>query len=229
MKRNLSVLTIISIIAASCGSAQAIPTFGTLMPEKGKYQGGARANFIFDREVNEYDNAKMFSYSYKMSYGFTDWFCFDGLIGFGSVMAEHENESQLRYPYNFNGGYGWRAKIYKDEERAIDWVWGFQHVSTHPDKQRYRGRKHEIIWDEWQVSTVMSKHIWRFTPYCGAKWSFTYLISKIDNNRHRRMSNGPPIGLVIGSDMRLGDYAYLNMEGRFFDETAMNAGFTIKY
>ena len=231
MRRPAQMITpvVIFLLLLSGGNAAAIPTFGTLMPERGKYQAGGRANFIFEREVKDYDSGKMSSYSYQMSYGLSEWFCLDGLIGWGIVRAGHINEKELRYPVNFNGGYGWRAKLYKNEEQNIDWVFGFQHVSAHPNNQIYNGIKHEMIWDEWQLSTVLSKELRNLRPYCGMKWSFTYFISKQGHDRHRRLSNGYPIGLVVGTDLRMNNYIYINAEGRFFDETALNAGFTIRY
>lgn len=199
------------------------------MPKTGRWQAGARADIIFDKEIKDYKNAETNGYYYKVSYGFSDWFCFDGLVGMGDVRSKNEGADRLRYPFGFSGGYGFRAKLYKNGRYGVDWVCGFQHVSTHPAKQWYSGRKYSIIWDEWQFSTVMSKQAAAFTPYCGMKWSFTYLISKLDNDRHRRLSNGPPIGLVAGADMRINDYIHFDVESRFFDETALNAGFTIRY
>lgn len=211
-------------------SAVAIPSFGTLMPKGGEYQGGARVDLIFDRDVKDYESAETAAYYYKASYGLADWFSIDTLVGIGNVRSDHIlDEKELRYPNHFSGGYGWRAKLYKNEKYGIDWICGFQHVSTHPDKQWYNGRKYKVIWDDWQLSTLISKEIWALRPYCGVKWSFVYLISKVDNNRNRRLSNGHPIGLVVGTDVRINDYIYLNVESRFFDETALNAGFTVRY
>lgn len=223
------LLTSFLIFLLHKNKAMAIPTFGTLMPKVGQWQAGLRSDLIFQRDIKDYDNAQTSAYYYKASFGFADWFCLDGLIGLGNVRAELANDKELRYPFNFSGGYGWRAKLYQNEKYGIDWVWGFQHVSTHPKNQWNNGKKYQIIWDEWQFSTVLSKRIFSFIPYCGMKWSFTYLISKVDNERHRRLSNGPPIGLVVGTDLRMNDYIYLNVEGRFFDEAAVNAGFTVRY
>jgi hypothetical protein len=231
MKKKIILATMsvmVSIIHAA--GAIAIPSFGTLMPKSGEYQAGGRADLIFERDVKDYREEKASAYHYSISFGFADWFCFDGMIGLGTVGAEFEETGNLNYPANFSGGYGWRAKIYKNEKHKIDWVFGFQHMSTHPGKRRQvKGRKHEIILDDWQLSTMVSKKVWRLTPYCGMKWSFLYLINKIDGDRHRRISKGSQIGLIVGTDVQLNDYLYLNTEGRFFDETAFNAGFTVRY
>lgn len=210
-------------------SAIAISTFGTLMPKDGQYQGGGRADLIFDKKVKDYDSAKATAYLYKASFGLADWFCLDATIGLGNVRAELINEKKLRYPFNFAGGYGWRARIYQNKKYGIDWLFGFQHLCIHPQNQWHKGKKREIIWDEWQFSTILSKRIWNLMPYCGMKWSYTYLVNKVDGDRHRRLSNGSSIGLVVGTDVSMNDYIYLNAEGRFFDETALNAGFTIRY
>ncbi len=229
MNKIITALTTFLCIL-SANTAMAIPTYGTLMPRGGEYQGGGRADLVFDRDVKDYRDASSYTYQYTASYGFTDWFCVEGSIGLGDVVAEFDNMNKLRYPIKFSGGYGWRAKLYKNEKYGVDCVFGFQHVSTHPGARRQvLGRKHEIIWDEWQFSTTISKEVWRLRPYCGTKWSFIYLISKTDGDRHRRLSNDSPIGLVVGTDLRLNNYLYMNVEGRLFDEEALNAGFTVRF
>lgn len=229
MKRSVSILLVL-FLAFSASPVSAIPSFGTLMPTAGEGIGGGRADFIFDRDFDEYEDAKAGGYYYQASYGLTDWFSLDGMIGLGSVTAEFESSDKLRYPTNFSGGYGFRLRPYRNEKHGIDWVAGFQHMSTHPGKRRQvKGRKYEIIWDEWQLSSTISKEIWRLRPYCGMKYSFTYLISKVDGDRRRRLSNGSPIGLIVGTDVKVADHVYVNAEGRFFDETALNAGVVIRY
>ena len=229
MKKGF-IPVIISIIIFYGGTAWAIPTFGTLMPKKNNYQGGARADFIFERDVKDYNSASTNAFHYTASYGFADWFCIDTMVGLGNVKSEHiQDNKKIRYPYNFSGGYGWRAKLYKNKTSGTDWVFGFQHMSTHPSNEYSGGKQHDIIWDEWQISSTVSKKIWLFTPYCGMKWSFIYLINKLDYDRHRRISNSAPIGLVVGTDFRLIDYIHLNIEARFYDETALNTGFTVRY
>lgn len=209
--------------------ASALPTFGTLMPERGKWQAGGRADFVFDRNIKDFDDAQTSAYHYTASYGFADWFSFDGMIGWGDLGSELIGEEKIRHRFGFSGGYGFRAKLYKNEKYNFDWAAGFQHMSTHPPNEYYAGRQRDIIWDEWQLSTTASLGLWRFTPYCGVKWSVAYLIYKIDHDRHRRLSNGPPVGLVVGTDFRVFDYIYINTEGRFFDETSLNAGLTVRY
>ncbi len=234
-RKSLKSLVYKTICAVICvaswtGAAHAIPSFGTQMPAAGKYHAGYRANFVFNRDVEDYEEAGTYAYHYELSYGFSDWFCFDGMIGLGGVEAEYTNRDKLEYSPGFSGGYGFRAKIYDNQRHELDWVMGFQHMSTHPGKRRQvKGHKYEIIWDEWQFSTTMSKKLWRFIPYCGMKWSFIYLIDKVDGDRHRKLSEGAPVGLIVGTDFRLNDYLFLNAEGRFFDEEAVSAGLTMRY
>ncbi len=199
------------------------------MPKGGQWLGGARSDFIFNRRVEKYKSASTTTYLYNASYGFADWFSIHGLIGFGDVHARLKGDKTLRYPYNFAGGYGWRAKLYKNDKEKIDWVFGFQHISVHPGDQWHNSTKYQIIWDEWQLSTTVSKKVFNLTPYLGAKWSFIYLISKEDGDRKRRISNGSPVGFIAGTDMKINRYTYLNVEGRFLDEMGLNAGFTIRY
>jgi hypothetical protein len=55
-----------------------------------------------------------------------------------------------------------------------------------------------------------------------------YLISKTDGDSRRKLSKSP-LGLVVGTDLRVNDYLNLNIEGRFVDETALNTGITVRY
>ncbi len=230
MKKITLYMIAVALSVIYVTSSLAIPSFGTLMPKKGGWQVGGRTDRIFKRDVKDYRDENASAYHCTISYGLSEWFSFDGMIGLGTVGAEFNDTGNLNYPASFSGGYGWRAKLYKSDKYRIDWVWGFQHMSTHPGKRRQvKGRKYSIILDDWQLSTTISKKIWRLTPYCGMKYSFLYLINKIDGDRHRRFSRGTPIGLIVGTDLQVNDYLYINAEGRFFDETALNAGFTVRY
>lgn len=230
MKKRLLIALLVAIIPLIGRAAFAIPSFGTNMPKGKEWRHGARGDLIFGRRVESYKEAEISSYHYTLSIGLFDWLCLDGMAGVGTITSEYINSEKLRYTANFSGGYGWRAKIYKNKDWGIDWVIGFQHMSVHPGTRRQvKGRKHEIIWDDWQLSTTVSKKLWRFTPYCGTKWSTVYLISKTDGDWRRKLSKGTPVGLIIGTDFEINDRLFVSAEGRFIDETGLNAGFTFKY
>ncbi len=224
-----AICAIAFAVSFVAGTARAIPSFGAKMPKQWSSHHGARTDFIFDREVKDYKTARARTYHYTLSIGLTDWLSFDGMVGLGDVTGEYRNSNELKFPAHFSWGYGWRARLYKNEEYNLDWVFGFQHMSTHPQKRHALRKKYSIIWDEWQLSTVIAKDIWKLTPYCGMKYSFVYLIDTVDGDRHRRHSNGSPIGLIIGTDMRMTDNIFVNVEGRFVDEKGLNAGLTYRY
>jgi len=199
------------------------------MPEKGSWQAGFETNIVLERDAKDYQEVRSNQYFYNLSFGFTDWFCFDGKLGMGDIETESSVVPDADYEINFAGGYGWRAKLFHDKKTNLKCILGFEHISVHPSDKDINGRSYEIIWDDWQLQAVLSKKIGRLNPYCGAKWSVLYIIRRIEGDRTRRHSYDDNIGLIAGADMRVNDYIFMNVEGRFFDETALSAGFTIRY
>ncbi len=228
MKRFISQLLILLLVFSHATTVNAVPSFGTIMPKEWGWQAGGEVSTVFNREVKEYNAAATTSYFYNLSFGFADWFSFDGKLGLGDITVEPKDGKSRHFDVHFSGGYGWRAKIFENKKKDVRGILSFQHISTHPQKENVNGLPYSIIWDDWQVHMLASKKIGRFSPYCGVKWSFVYLIRKINHNRNRRHSRDA-IGLIVGTDFKMGDYIYMNMEGRFFDETALSTGFTVRY
>jgi len=228
MKKFISVIIFFVYLFSNVGVLSAVPSFGTIMPESGQWNAGGQVNLVFEREVENYDNAESTQYYYNLSFGFADWFAFDAKLGVGDIATDSISETDVNYRTNFAGGYGWRAKLFKDKKTNINGILGFEHISVHPSCKEIDSVKHDMIWDEWQMQALTFKELGNLNAYCGLSWSVLYLIRKISGDRTRRHSHDP-IGLIVGTDLRMNDYIFLNVEGRFFDETALNTGFTIKY
>ena len=228
IKKAVILLVIAFSLLTSPVPLGATPSFGTVMPKAGKWQAGGEVNITFDKDVRDYEKAESNQYFYNLSFGFADWFSFDAKLGLGDVTAEPLSGADTYYRVGFAGGYGWRAKLFEDKKSRIKGICAFEHISTHPQRKKIYGIQHDIIWDDWQLELLASKSMGRLEPYCGIKGSLLYLIRKIDGNRTRRSSRDH-IGLIIGTDMRVSDYIFVNVEGRFFDETALSTGFTVRY
>jgi len=226
--KKIGVLAIIVVLLLNTCPAGAVPSFGTTMPDQNGWTAGGEVNVTFDRKgVKDYHEARSTQYFYNLSYGFADWFSVDAKIGLGDVEAKALFQGTARYNVGFAGGYGWRAKLFDDKKSGFKGIWGFEHISVHPDGKTIDGLEHDIIWDDWQVHATAYRQLGSMSPYCGLKWSFLYLIRKIDDDRSRRHSHDP-IGLIVGTDIQMNDYLFVNIEGRFIDETALSTGFTVK-
>jgi hypothetical protein len=233
MKKNRIILIIVFsiLIHMLCGVAPAgaVPSFGTVMPERGKWIAGVQANYTFKRDVRDYSNVGSSQYFYNLSFGFSDWFSFDAKLGIGSIKAKPLNAGEYNnYRANFAGGYGCRARLFEETKSKIKTILGFEHISVHPSGKNIASERHDIIWDDWQAHLTAFREFGNIYPYCGMRGSLLYIIRKISGNRTRRHS-GDYLGLVVGTDVKMNEYVYMSVEGRFFDESALSTGITIKY
>ena len=103
-------------------------------------------------------------------------------------------------------------------------IFGFQHISVHPNSQIVNNKKNQIILDDWQLSTLLSKGFNRFTPYLGMKLSRLDFIHKVDGVRKRKKCEDN-FGVFVGTDIYIKDEFRINLEGRFIDEVAIAIGF----
>ena len=222
------VIILVHLIICQPALLDAAPSFGTIMPDAGEWIAGFETNLAFEQKVRDYHNVQSNQYFYCLSFGFADWFSFDGKLGAGDAIVKPLPGNSTRYRINFSGGYGWRAKLFEDKKHNIKGIWGFQHASVHPSSKMIDGIKNDIIWDDWQIQALATKKLGNLRPYCGLKWSLLYIIQRIDGNRTRRRSLDH-VGLIVGTDLSMNNYTFLNIEGRFLDETALSTGLTIKY
>ena len=208
----------------------AAPLYGPDMPKRGQWYMGFETNLVSKRDMNKgLGEAESNQYFYNTSYGVYDWLAFDGKLGVGDVEFDTVDVGPLDGDFGFAGAYGLRFKIYNDESKKLRAIFGFQHISAHPPHEEVNSVKYTAIWDEWQLSLLLAKDLGKFNPYVGMKASQLYIIRR-DNSEKDWSWNGSSdhFGIIIGSNVDLLDNCYINVEGRFIDETAFSAALTYK-
>lgn len=219
---TIMVTVILGIFVAPRGFAA--PSYGTDMPKKGEWVKALETNIIFKRKLDKsYGKFKSEQYFFNLSYGISDWVVVDLKIGMGNVNHEQTDSYGLDYDAHFAGGYGFRVRVFDRPSYGVKGVLGFQHISVHPPAERIEGDKNKVILDDWQISALVSKDFHLFTPYLGVKFSRSDLIHRLNGVRKRKKSGNPSLGLVVGTDLRLGEKFKLNVEGCVIDETALSA------
>ncbi len=223
----LFVIFLLLIISCDLPAVYGAPCYGTNMSSRNKFSMGAEVNVINNRDLAD-DNGKASSrqYFYKLSYGLTDWFCLDGKIGVGDITYKPGNAEKTVYPTNFAGGYGFRIKVYKNEQQKIDAVCGFQHISVHPGTKMINGTTNSVILDDWQGSALVSKNFGLLTPYAGTRLTRLDIIHRISGDGRKRHKSDVDFDGVVGTDINLTKSSFINIEGRFIRESSFNFGFT---
>src|SRR3989338_2444315 len=123
----LSFFIFLSTINHQPSTVLAAPCCGRYMPAKGKWNAGAQTHIITNRKLRSpYGKVASRQYFYQMSWGVLDWFCLDGKIGIGDVTYKSQG-LDTAYPLNFAGGYGFRARYYRNAKHGVDAILGFQH------------------------------------------------------------------------------------------------------
>ncbi|MCX5709439.1 MAG: hypothetical protein NT088_01745 [Candidatus Omnitrophica bacterium] len=204
--------------------AEAAPCYGTKMPEKNKFFAGLQNYSIYKRDLKD-DNGKLRSLQdfVTVSYGVFDWLSIDLKGGAGDIKQHPENSGEMRYNTGFAGGYGFRVRLL--DKNRIKSVFGFQHISVHPASRESAGVKNQAILDDWQASLLASYKFDFATPYIGTRWSRVDYIHKVNGDRKRVMSDlGKSVGLIVGIDVPLNKKIWLNLEGSFFDSSALAFG-----
>ncbi|MCX5711298.1 MAG: hypothetical protein NT060_05065 [Candidatus Omnitrophica bacterium] len=202
----------------------AAPCYGTRMPEKNKFFAGLQNYTIYKRDL-ENNNGKLRSLQdfVTASYGVFDWLSVDLKGGAGYINQHPENSGEVRYNTGFAGGDGFRVRLM--DKKRIKTVFGFQHISVHPSSRDVAGVKNQAILDDWQASLLASYEFNFATPYIGTRWSRVDYIHKVDGDRKRVMSDlDKSVGLIVGIDVPLNKKIWLNLEGSFFDSSALAFG-----
>jgi hypothetical protein len=87
--------------------------------------------------------------------------------------------------------------------------------------------------DEWQVALAVSYQMDQFIPYIGGKYSDSSGDAKttIVNDKEYKVDfrNKTKVGMFVGGDFLVNDSFTANIEGRFFDETALSLGATLRF
>jgi len=225
--RVLSTFLLFCFLGSYCCAA---PIYGPAMPKRGQWHMGFESNLVFDRDMKKgLGGAETTQFFYDESYGIYDWLSFDGRLGLGDAEFDTREAGHLDYGFGFAGAYGTRFRIYNNEEKRLTGIFGFQHISAHPPREEVNNVKYSAIWDEWQFSLLLAKGIGNFKPYAGIKASQLYIIRR-DNAQNEWAWNGARkhFGVVAGSNINLFKNCFLDLEGRFIDETAFSAALNFK-
>lgn len=209
--------------------AYAAPCYGARMPKKNTASVGLQSYDILKRDLKDnYGSVRSLQNFLLVSYGVTDWFSIDLKGGAGYIKAHPLDVSEIDYSTNFAGGYGVRFRIF--EKDKLKSVFGFQHISVHPEKKVTDAGVNRAILDDWQVSILASYDLSVMTPYMGTRWSRVDYIHKINDDRKRKMSDlDNTIGLVAGCDIPWGEKFWVNLEGQFIDAQAFAVSFNYSF
>ncbi len=206
------------VLYAACYAA---PCYGTKMPKENKFFLGAQTHTIFKRYLeDEFGKLRSTQHFFLLSYGVFNWLSIDLKAGSGNIKQHPVGSDEVDYNSNFAGGYGFRLRLYENENLKI--VSGFQHISVHPKSRDLGDVRNKAILDDWQWSILASYDFKRIMPYLGTKWSRVDYIHNVNGERKRRMSDlTKDIGLVTGIDFSLTQNCWLNLESQFIDGEAL--------
>lgn len=207
----------------------AAPCYGTRMPKKKELFLGLE-NYAILKRYLEGDFGKLRSRQsfLLISYGLSDWLAIDLKGGAGNIKQHPLGSDEIDYSSGFSGGYGLRVKLF--EERNLKSVFGFQHISVHPQSKHLGNVKHQAILDDWQVSLLASYDFAKISPYLGMRWSRVDYIHWLAGERKRIMSDlTKDIGLILGLDLPLSKKIGLNLEGQFLDSQALSLGLNYQW
>lgn len=219
------------VLCIGSTSLNAAPSYGTGMLDKRQAVIGTETYTLFDRDLEDSQGCiRSLQHFFLLSYGVFDWLTIDLKGGAGYIKQNPANAAELDYPTSFAGGYGFRIKLYENENHSLRAVFGFHHISVHPRSIRVNGTKRRAILDDWQTELLFSKDMFGTTPYLGTKWSRVDYIHWENGTRKRRMSDlTRSIGLIAGIDIPLTQEVSLNLEGHFMDEKAFSAAFLYSF
>ena len=226
---RLFALILLLVVFLAPASSYAAPCYGTKMPVKGEFFSGLEAYLLFERDL-EADQGKIRSTQsyFLISYGIFNWLSLDLQVGVGGIKRYGAANDNIDYGAKFDGGYGFRVKLYEKEK--VSFVGGFQHVSVHPFTVKLNNKKYKAVLDDWQFSLLGSYDFSVITPYIGTRLSRTDYINWIDNNRKRHMSDtGKCVGLITGADIPVAEKMWVNVEASFFDSEALALSLNAKF
>ncbi|MFC1804720.1 hypothetical protein ACFLZ3_02705 [Candidatus Omnitrophota bacterium] len=205
----------------------AAPCYGTKMPERKQLFLGTETHSIFKRYLGDgHGKLRSLQHFLLITYGVFDWFSIDLKGGAGYIKQHPVGGDEVDYPSDFAGGYGFRLRVF--EKGKIKAVFGFQHISVHPEKVHLEGIKNTAVLDDWQWSACVSYDFGKITPYLGTRWSRVDYIHWVEEDRKRRMSDmTKDIGLILGLDLSLSERIWLNLEGSLIDSEAFS--FSLNY
>ncbi|MBN1405397.1 MAG: hypothetical protein JW946_02635 [Candidatus Omnitrophica bacterium] len=235
MKPATTITFLVVLFLSTTSISYAMPTDGVIFPRKGEWKLGAEVNFLLKKEMKR-PKGKVRSRQYfsTLSFAPVSWFTLDFRLGCGDIEFAAFDADAINYNTAFAGGYGFRVKL-TDSQRAdtvlgADIIWGFQHISVHPDPRHVNGVKNEICMDDWQTSLICARKFGWFYPYAAVKYSKVTLTRTTSQIDKRKMAGSVDrVGMAAGADFIFGENITAGIEGRFFDESAVNVDLSYKF
>ena len=200
--------------------SHAAPIYGSKMPKQKQVFLGLQSYSVFNRNLDkDYGKLRSQQEFLLISYGVYDWLSLDLKGGFGDI-KQRGTAQDIDYSTALAGGYGFRLRLYEQEQTKV--IFGFQHISVHPHSLWVGALRNKAVLDDWQFSALVSHDFKHFTPYIGTRWSWMNEIHWVDHTRKMEKSDlGEGVGLIIGMDLPLSKKVWFNVEGQFFDATAV--------
>jgi hypothetical protein len=199
----------------------AAPCYGPKMPEKKHFFTGLQTYSVFKRVLGkDYGKIRSLQNFFLLSCGIFDWLSIDLKGGAGNVKQRTRAGDGINCSTYLGGGYGFRIRLYNSEKTKM--LLGFQHISVHPYTASIDSSKHKAVLDDWQFSFLISRAFCGISPYIGTRWSRMDDIHWINTVRKLEKSDlDKSVGLIIGTDIPLSKKVWFNLEGQFFDATAV--------
>ncbi|MBU0469713.1 MAG: hypothetical protein KKD07_00960 [Candidatus Omnitrophica bacterium] len=226
MKRSVFIILLCLLSTSFC---EAAPAYGTKQPEKKQFFIGAQTYSILERKLEqEHGEVNSLQHFVNISYGIFDWLSLDLKGGAGNIKQKPDIGNEIVYPSFMSGGYGFRMNLY--DNNKIKYVFGFQHISVHPYSQKINETKHKSVLDDWQLSFLGSIKFSKITPYLGFRWSRADYIHWVNDERNRKKSDlTRSMGIIAGSDIKINERTWINIEGQFVDSKAFSIGMNFSF
>lgn len=209
-----------------CGAA---PIYGPKMPKKNQFFIGVQSHWVVRRSLEkEYGKMRSLQHFLLISYGFTEWLSLDLKGGAGNIKSKPSISNEIDYTSGLAGGYGVRLRLYEFDRSKI--VFGFQHISAHPESSKIAETKHKAVLDDWQFSLLASHSFSHVTPYIGTRWSRTDHIHWIESDRKRERSDlTKGVGVIAGVEVPVHERAWFTVEGSLLDAESVAVSLTMAF
>ncbi|MEI8175340.1 MAG: hypothetical protein WCG78_00545 [Candidatus Omnitrophota bacterium] len=255
--RKTALVGLLMVFVASSAFAAAI-TDATQAAGKFKPTITVEDNYIFNRDIKKgegttkFDTEKTNQVYAKLGMGIIDGLNIYTKLGASNAgEIKHENTSNANLKIKTDYGFLWGFGSSYTKEIRDGWKIGmdaqFNWWSADVDKITFGGanatnvagtvRNYEIQGTPYVTKKFEITPVYAVNPYVGAKISYfktetskqiTYTsgVNRTDSWVYRGKNY---IGLVVGSDLTINKCAALQIEGRFFDETAITVGGAYKF
>lgn len=190
---------------------------------------GAKAGLVVGEKAILYGifGAGSAEYEFELLSNEVEWKTETGMVwGAGATFILYEKEIAVREKGMLRVGIDGRYRVSDlDLDKVV-----FGGVNYDPSDAALSG----VTFDckEWQVALEVAYQTGKITPYAGVKYSdiegkaeATILGTEYSRNFEPREN----VGVFAGADILITDSVSVYAEGRFFDESALSAGGTIRF